>query len=624
MESSKNWKDLLKNIFWAFLTLVLLVLIVGEFIGFDKQPKQVNLSEVAQKISSGEVTKLVVSGSGIKATLKDESVLAAQKESETGISQTLTNLGVSKEQLQTINLEVKNESGFMFWMSILIPTLLPALLILAIFWFMFKQAQKSTNQAMFFGKSNVRLSAPNAKDKVTFKDVAGLDEPKEELREVVDFLKFPKKYVDIGARIPRGILLVGPPGTGKTLLARAVAGEANVPFFHISGSEFVELFVGVGASRVRDAFLTAKKAAPAIIFIDEIDAIGRERGAGLGGGNDEREQTLNQILVEMDGFERETQVIIIAATNRPDILDSALLRPGRFDRRVLLDLPDVRERDAILHLHADNKHLEKTISLRKIAERTPGFSGADLANLINEAALYAARTNRKVVSELDILNSIDKVLLGPERKSRVISPKEKQITAYHEAGHALVSSVIPEADPVHKVTIVARGRAGGYTLKLPSEETNLKTKKQFLADLAVAIGGYASEKLIFGEVSTGSSNDLKEASNLARLVVTRYGMSDAFGPITFGKPQELLFLGRELTSEQNYSEKTAGKIDEEVHKLLQQAFKNAELIVRKYRKALDMIADTLIQEETLERDAFERLLELSGVKIKRQEPSPVQ
>ncbi len=617
MENSKNWKDLFKNIFWAFLTLALLVLIIGEFVGFEKKPKQVNLSEIAQKINAGEVTKLVVSGTEMRASLKDETILIAQKEPETGVSATLTNLGVSSEQLQIINLEIKHESGFMFWASILIPTLLPALLILAIFWFMFRQAQKSTNQAMFFGKSNIRLFAPHGKDKVTFKDVAGLDEPKEELKEVVDFLKFPKKYLDIGARIPRGILLVGPPGTGKTLLARAVAGEANVPFFHISGSEFVEMFVGVGASRVRDAFSTAKKASPSIIFIDEIDAIGRERGAGLGGGHDEREQTLNQILVEMDGFERDTQVIVMAATNRPDVLDSALLRPGRFDRRVLLDIPDVREREAILQLHAHDKQLDKNISLRKIAERTPGFSGADLSNLINEAALYAARMNRKTVSESDILNSIDKTLLGPERKSRIISPREKQITAYHEAGHALVASAIPDADPVHKVTIVARGRAGGYTLKLPSEEMRLKTKKQFLADLAVAIGGYASEKLIFGDVSTGSSNDLKEASDLARLVVTRYGMSDAFGPITFGKPQELVFLGRELTSEQNYSEKIASKIDDEVHKLMMQAFKTAETIVKKHKKVLDLIAETLMEEETLEREAFERLLELGGIKTKQ-------
>ena len=384
------------------------------------------------------------------------------------------------------------------------------------------------------------------------------------------------------------------------------------------------MFVGVGASRVRDAFAVAKKAAPSIIFVDEVDAIGRERGAGMGGGNDEREQTLNQILVEMDGFDRETQVIVMAATNRPDVLDSALLRPGRFDRRVLLDLPDVRERDAILHLHAQDKPLEKTISLRKIAERTPGFSGADLANLINEAALYTARINKKVVAEIDILNSIDKVLLGPERKSRVISPKEKQITAYHEAGHALVSSVIPEADPVHKVTIVARGRAGGYTLKLPSEETHLKTKKQFVADIAVAIGGYASEKLIFGDVSTGSSNDLKEATDLAHLLVTRYGMSNSFGPITFGKPQELLFLGRNIRSEQNYSEKVASKIDEEVHGIMQSAFKVAETIVKKHRKALDLIADTLMQEETLERDAFERLLELGGIRLKKPPLSPAQ
>ncbi|MDE1970213.1 MAG: ATP-dependent zinc metalloprotease FtsH [Patescibacteria group bacterium] len=618
MQQPKNGKELFKNIAWAFLTLALLVLIAGELIGFPKSSKQVTLSDIVNDINTGQVTKLSVTGNELDATLKDNTVLVAQKESELGISQTLTNLGVQKDQLQGITIEINNDSGFMFWVGLLVPTVLPALLILFIFWYMFRQAQKNTNQAMFFGRSNIRLFSPGEKDKVTFKNVAGLEESKEELREVVDFLKYPKKYLEMGARIPRGILLVGPPGTGKTLLARAVAGEANVPFFHISGSEFVELFVGVGASRVRDAFSVAKKAAPAIIFIDEIDAIGRERGAGLGGGNDEREQTLNQILVEMDGFDRETQIIVIAATNRPDILDSALLRPGRFDRRVLLDLPDIKEREAILQIHASDKHLDKNVSLRKIAERTPGFSGADLANLINEAALYAARMNRKMLSEADILNSIDKVLLGPERKSRIISPREKQITAYHEAGHALVASVVPEADPVHKVTIIARGRAGGYTLKLPLEETHLKTKKQFLADIAVAIGGYAAEKLIFGDVSTGSSNDLKEASNMARLIVTRYGMSDVFGPITFGKSQDLVFLGREITSEQNYSEKVASEIDDEVQKIMTGAFKVAESIVKKQRKALGLIADSLVQEETLEREAFERLLELGGIAIKKQ------
>jgi len=446
-----------------------------------------------------------------------------------------------------------------------------------------------------------------------FKDVAGLKEAKEELIEVVDFLKNPKKFLDLGARIPRGILLMGPPGTGKTLVARAVAGESGVPFFYISASEFVEMFVGVGASRTRDAFMTAKRAAPAILFIDEIDAVGRQRGAGLGGGNDEREQTLNQILVEMDGFDRDTRVIVLAATNRPDILDPALLRPGRFDRRVILDLPDLNDREAILKIHSEGKPVDKNVDLRKVAVRTPGFSGADLANLMNEAAIDAARHGKKIIGQEDFFEAAEKVIMGPERRSRVISQKEKEITAYHEGGHALVAAAVKNADPVQKVSIISRGFALGYTMKLATEDQHLKTRNQFLADLAMMMGGYASEKLTFGDVSSGASNDLKEASSLARRLVMKYGMS-ALGPVTFGKSDDLVFLGREITSEKNYSEKVAAEIDDQVHDFIMHSYEAAEKILKANRLALKKIADTLMQKETLEQDEFYGLLKPFRIK----------
>jgi len=451
------------------------------------------------------------------------------------------------------------------------------------------------------------------KERVTFKDVAGVKEAKEELQEIVEFLRSPRKFLDIGARIPKGVLLMGAPGTGKTLLARAVAGEAGVPFFHMSGSEFVEMFVGVGASRVRDLFKMAKRSAPAIIFIDEIDAVGRHRGAGLGGGHDEREQTLNQILVEMDGFEPQESVIVMAGTNRPDVLDPALLRPGRFDRRVILDNPDINDREAILKLHSQKKPLEKGVDLRVIAERTPGFSGADLANLMNEAAIVAARDNRKTIEQLDLYRSIEKVLLGPERKSHILSTAEKKISAYHEAGHALVAAILPHADPVHKITIVSRGRAAGYTLKLPSEDRHLYSRKNFLDELAAALGGYASEKVVFGELTTGSSDDIKKATIIARDLVTRYGMSEKIGPITLGDRDELVFLGKELGVEKNYSENTAQLVDSEVSNIMKNAFKRAQDILKKYRKVLDSLAAKLIKDETIEREEFESILSTFGL-----------
>lgn len=603
--------NLTKNIIWAIIALVIISLVFSAFLAPVAPPPALSLNQLADKINAGAVAKIVVNGNDLAVTLPDGSTATAKKESELGLTETLKNFGVDPAALQKVNIAVEEQAGWQFWAGILIPTLLPIIVIGILFWLMFRQARTGVNQAFNFGRSNLRLST--FKDKVMFKDVAGLKEAKEELIEVVDFLKNPKKFLDLGARIPRGILLMGPPGTGKTLVARAVAGESGVPFFYISASEFVEMFVGVGASRTRDAFLTAKRAAPAILFIDEIDAVGRQRGAGLGGGNDEREQTLNQILVEMDGFDRDTRVIVLAATNRPDILDPALLRPGRFDRRVILDLPDLNDREAILKIHAQGKQLDKNIDLRKVAVRTPGFSGADLANLMNESAIIAARRGKKLIGQDDLFEAAEKVILGPERRSRVISQREKEITAYHEGGHALVAAAVKHADPVQKVSIISRGFAGGYTMKLPTEDQHLKTRNQFLADLAMMMGGYASEKLIFGDVSTGASNDLKEASNLARRLVTKYGMSD-LGPMTFGKTEELIFLGREITSERDYSEKIAAEIDVQVHSFIEHAYETAVKILRANRRALKKIADTLMQKETLEQEEFYGILRPFNIK----------
>lgn len=600
-------KSLSKNIVWAIITLLMVAFIFSFFYSEQGKPEVLSIDQLVAKINSEEVSKISVNGNNLEIELKDGTQAVSKKETEAGLTETLRNYGVDSVALQKVSLEIKEESGIRYWLSILLPALLPLLIIVAIFWFVFRQARSGMGQAFSFGKANIRLFSA-FKDKIFFRDVAGLKEAKEELLEIVDFLKRPKKYLEIGARIPRGVLLLGLPGTGKTLIARAVAGESNVPFFHISGSEFVEMFVGVGASRVRDLFQTAKKAAPSIIFIDEIDAIGRQRGAGLGGGHDEREQTLNQILVEMDGFDRETKIVVLAATNRPDVLDPALLRPGRFDRRIILDLPDINDREAILKIHSKDKVLAKDIDLRKVAIRTPGFSGADLANLMNEAAIFAARKNQLFINQQDILDSIEKILLGPERRSRVISQKEKEIIAYHEAGHALVAASLKNADPVQKVSVVARGRAGGYTLKLPIEETHLRTKSQFLADLAVMFGGYVSEQLTFKDVSTGASNDLKEASALARKLITKFGMSEKLGPITFGKTQEMVFLGREITTEKDYSEKIAAEIDKEVKKVIDKVFQVAKKIIISRRKALKAVAEKLIKEETIEKDEFDNLI----------------
>jgi cell division protease FtsH len=601
------WK-LTQNVLKVFLILLTISVVFSLFYGNPQKDKQtIPFSELVAKINRGEISAVKVRGNDLIITTRDSATFHSQKESEASLSQSLSSYGVSALALAKVNLEIEPEkTSGMVWLTVLI-NLVPILLIVGMFWLMTRQSQKGMMQAFTFGKANIRVFA-NPKEKTTFKEVAGMKEAKEELVEVVDFLKNPKKFLDIGARIPRGVLLMGAPGTGKTLLARAVAGEAGVPFFHISGSEFVELFVGVGASRVRDLFLTAKKAAPAIVFIDEIDAVGRQRGTGLGGGHDEREQTLNQILVEMDGFDRETNVIVMAATNRPDVLDPALLRPGRFDRRIILDLPDLKEREEILRLHLKTKKTDSSVEPSRVSQRTPGFSGADLANLVNEAAILAARKNRKFIIQDDLLVAMEKVILGPERKSHVLTQEERKITAYHEAGHALVAAFSPQADPVHKISIIARGRAAGYTLKLPVEDRHLYSRAHFLDELSVMLGGYVVEKIVFGDLTTGASDDLRRATELSRKLVTQYGMSDKIGPVTFGQIEELVFLGRDLMTEREYSEKVAEEIDGEVRRIMSEAQKQAQQIVSVKRKLLNEIADKLISAETIEKEEFDALV----------------
>jgi len=581
--------------------------------------KDLTISDVAKSISDGTVDKIEVDGSKVNVSFKDGTKGKAEKEAESSLSETLINYGVTGEQIKNTSIDINNESGFSYWLINILPFLLPVILIVFFIWMLTRQVKGQGMQAFTFGQSRARITDPNDKNnKVTFKDVAGAKEAKEELKEIVDFLKNPKKFLDIGARIPKGVLLTGAPGTGKTLLARAVAGEAAVPFFHLSGSEFVEMFVGVGASRVRDLFKMAKKAAPAIVFIDEIDAVGRVRGTGVGGGNDEREQTLNQILVEMDGFEPNEKVIVMAATNRSDVLDPALLRPGRFDRRVMLDLPDREDRLEILNIHARKKPFAEDVNLKIVAERTPGFSGADLYSLMNEGAILAAREDRKKVAQFDLIRSIEKVLMGPERKSHLLSKKEKEITAYHEAGHALVASVLPYADPVHKVSIVSRGHAGGYTLKLPLEEKRLQSKKEFLDDIAMSLGGYVAEEMIFGDITTGPSNDLQVATNLARAMVTRWGMSDSIGPVALEGDDGRAMFGRGV-DDKEYGEKTSAKIDDEVSRIMNEAFAKAREILKEKKNVLEAIANKLIEVETLEQVEFNDLLKINGITPKVKE-----
>lgn len=606
-------RTFLKNFLFIFLALLLIAAVLGMFRrGEERKPEVIGVGRLVEEINAGAVKTIIIEGDTITAELKDETARPQEvrKEPQESFGDIIKNYGVSETARRGLSVEVRDQSSWKFWAINLLPAFLPLILIMVFFYFMSRGVQGMNQRALGFGQSNPRQVKPDDKDKKTFADVAGAKEAKEELVEVVEFLRDQKKFVAMGAKIPKGVLLMGAPGTGKTLLAKAVAGEANVPFFHMSGSEFVEMFVGVGASRVRDLFAKAKKAAPAIVFIDEIDAVGRRRGAGLGGGHDEREQTLNQILVEMDGFDPNSGVIVIAATNRPDVLDPALLRPGRFDRRIVIDMPDIKDREEILAIHAKGKPIAPEVAVRTVAVRTPGFSGADLANLMNEAAILSVRRGKSLVTMEEILPSIEKVLLGPERKSRIISEEEKKVTAYHEAGHALVGYLLPYCDPVHKISIISRGTAGGYTLKMPNEDKHYHTLAQFKDELAMALGGYVVEKLIFGEefVSTGPSSDLKNATKLARDMVTRYGMSAKLGPRTFGEHEELVFLGREIHEERDYSDKTAEDIDAEIRHLIHEAEQRAHTVVTGNRATLEKMVGVLLEKETIEQAEIEAVM----------------
>ncbi|MPZ14041.1 MAG: ATP-dependent zinc metalloprotease FtsH [Chloroflexi bacterium] len=597
----------------SFVYLILLVALVALFITVfpqsgDSQNEQITLSAVAGDVKEGSVKRITVNENDLQIEYHNKPQKAtSRKDPNESIEQQLFYYGVSAEQLEAASIVYSDPPQFRDVFGILI-NLLPLVIFGGILLFMMRQAQGSNNQALSFGKSRARMFMAN-KPTVTFADVAGVDEAKQELHEVVDFLKFPEKFAGLGARIPKGVLLVGPPGTGKTLLSRAVAGEAGAPFFSISGSEFVEMFVGVGASRVRDLFEQAKRNAPCIVFVDEIDAVGRQRGAGLGGSHDEREQTLNQILVEMDGFDNNTSVIVIAATNRPDVLDPALLRPGRFDRHVVLPAPDVMGRKAVLDVHARGKPLEPTVDLGVLAKQTPGFSGADLANLLNEGAIIAARRNKLTVGMNDLEEAIDRVIAGPARKSRIISDAEKERTAVHEGGHAVVGRFLEHHDPVHKITIIAHGMMGGYTRFLPTEDRHLWTRSDFEDRLAATLGGHVAEKLVFGEMSTGAQNDLEQATNLARKMVTEYGMSDVLGPRTFGHKEEMIFLGRDIGEQKNYSEKMAEVIDQEIRRLIEQGHDRAVALLTQHRHILELLATELIKRETLEGEALERVFQ---------------
>lgn len=612
-------KQFWSNILSTFLIFFILITAFSLISDRSKERNEIPISELAFDIKEGIVTSVVVKGNELDIIYSDETEKQSKKEEGTALSETLTNYGVNFEQLTSVSIDIQREGGFRYWLLTLMPIIVPIIFILILIWFLTRQVKGAGMQAFTFGQSKARMIDPkDASKKITFKDVAGALEAKEELKEIVDFLKSPKKFIDIGARIPKGIILMGAPGTGKTLLARAVAGEAGVPFFTISGSEFVEMFVGVGASRVRDLFKQAKAAAPSIIFVDEIDAVGRVRGSGVGGGNDEREQTLNQILVEMDGFEQNEKVIVMAATNRPDVLDPALLRPGRFDRRVTIDLPDRKDRRGILEIHVRGKPLTEDVDLEVIAERTPGFSGADLYSLVNEGAILAARENRKKVSQYDLIRSIEKVILGPERKSHLLGKKEKEITAYHEAGHALVSSILTYADPVHKVSIISRGRAAGYTMHLPFDDKKMQSKKEFLDDIAVSIAGYVTEQMVFDDITTGPSNDLKVLTDVAHDMVTRYGMSEKIGRMTVSDEPGVTISGQTLRG-RSVSEKMAADVDFEVNRIVEEGYKRAKDILTKHRNVLDAIAQKLIEVETLERKEFEDLLIANGITPKKKE-----
>ena len=598
-------------IYILFIVLIAILLFFNFQQNINAQ-EALTINEVAMQIKNGQIKRIIEDENQLRVIYEDGSDASSYKEQSATLVEQLKELGVSTDDLNSekVKIEIKPPGA---WVGIItvFSYIAPLILLVAMFWFIFRQAQGSNNAAMAFGKSRARMSGDQPT--VTFDDVAGVEEAKEELEEVVEFLREPEKFIALGARIPKGVLLLGPPGTGKTLMAKAVSGEAGVPFFSISGSEFVEMFVGVGASRVRDMFDQAKRHAPCIVFVDEIDAVGRQRGAGLGGGHDEREQTLNQMLVEMDGFDTDTNVIIIAATNRPDVLDPALLRPGRFDRRVVLDRPDIRGREAILKVHIRGKPLANDVDLGVLARSTPGFVGADIENLVNEAAILAARRNKKMIEHDEFEEAIERVIAGPERKSRLISKDEKRIIAYHEAGHAVVTQAIPEGDPVHKVSVTARGMAGGYTIMLPEEDRTLMAKKKLIADMIGLLGGRAAEELVFNDITSGAANDLERVTRLARSMITRLGMSETLGPMVYGKKEELIFLGREISEQRDYSEAIAEKIDAEVHALVGNSYDQAKRILTQYRDKLDAVALRLIDVETINREEFQEIF-----------PSPVE
>ncbi len=595
------------SIIYLLLFMAIISMVVYNFQQQAQRQEILSINEVAADIQRGKVNRIVEDDDRLRVIYRDGEERISYKESSSGLVEQLTVLGVAPDQLspENVKIDIQPPSA---WLGVAtaLGYILPFIILAGVFWFVFRQAQGSNNAALSFGKSRARMFT-GENPSVTFEDVAGVEEAKEELKEVVEFLREPEKFISLGARIPKGVLLVGPPGTGKTLMAKAVSGEAGVPFFSISGSEFVEMFVGVGASRVRDLFDQAKRHSPCIVFVDEIDAVGRQRGAGLGGSHDEREQTLNQMLVEMDGFDTDTNVIIMAATNRPDILDPALLRPGRFDRRVVLDRPDIRGREAILRVHVKGKPLAPDVDLSVLARSTPGFVGADIENLVNEGAILAARRNKRVIGQEEFEEAIERVIAGPERKSRLISEEEKRVVAYHEAGHAIVAHVLPHCDPVHKVSIIARGMAGGYTIALPSEDRNLVSRNKFLDDLAFTLGGRAAEELVFDDITSGASNDLERVTQMARTMVTRLGMSEDLGPLVYGQREELIFLGREISEQRDYSEAVAEKIDKEVRRIVNEAYDRAKNIIRQYRDKLDEIALRLLEVETLSREEFETI-----------------
>lgn len=614
-----------KNIVWSFslnfskivLGLLMVIFITSFLFNNNKKVVEIPLSQLVAAVRAGNVKQITEKGNTLEVLYYDNTKSKSNKEVNAALSETLTNYGLTPTEISSVPIISKQDSGFLYWFFNLVPIILPIVIVAFFFYMLSKQMNSAGGmKAMSFGQSKARIQDPDdEKNRITFDQVAGNEIAKSELGDVVDFLKTPEKYFEVGAKIPKGVLLTGDPGTGKTLLARAVAGEARVPFFYLSGSEFVEMFVGVGASRVRDLFDQAKKLSPAIVFIDEIDAVGRSRGVGIGGGNDEREQTLNQILVEMDGFEPTDKVIVLAATNRADVLDSALLRPGRFDRTVYLELPDRKDREAILTIHAAEKPLADSVDLKLIATRTPGFSGADLESLMNEAAISTAKNGEKIISQESIIKSIEKVMIGPERASHLHTPLERKIVAYHEAGHAILSSVLPNADPVHKVTIIARGSAGGYTLHAPIEERKLTNRAQFLDDIVVSLGGYVAEKMIFGDVTTGPSNDLQVSTKLARNMVTRWGMSDLLGPVAYAGNGKSMF-GDDGVKGSEISSDTERKIDGEIERIMRESLQSAEKSLTQHKDALVAVAEKLLQVETLEQEEYHQLIAEFGIPSK--------